>query len=305
MSCSVLPGVEYREMERSKESSFCCGAGGARMWMEEKLGTRINTQPHRRGPGHRCREPDRHRLPLLPRSCSPTASTPLSSEGTSAEGEVEVVDVAQMLLAAVAVARTASPRHGGLRPTPRRPSRPPDARRLTRGWHRASPAAFGLISYWRRGSGRGASSFASRGPPQRSTFRGIARVPLLPLVSTVQLPPGAAMVASPTHAQARVNAVVMFNVVDPDAAVMQVENYAVATSQIAQTTLRSVVGRADLDTLLATRGPQPRPARDHRAADQPWGVDVSVVEIRTSRSPSRCSAPWPGRRRRSASAEPR
>src|SRR5690606_15270750 len=37
-----LPGVEMREMERSKERSFCCGAGGARMWMEEKIGTRIN-----------------------------------------------------------------------------------------------------------------------------------------------------------------------------------------------------------------------------------------------------------------------
>ena len=39
----ALPGVELREMERTKEKSFCCGAGGARMWMEEKLGTRINT----------------------------------------------------------------------------------------------------------------------------------------------------------------------------------------------------------------------------------------------------------------------
>ena len=62
----ALPGVEYREMERSKEKSFCCGAGGARMWMEEKLGTRINTQPHRRGRRDRRRH-DRDRLPLLPR----------------------------------------------------------------------------------------------------------------------------------------------------------------------------------------------------------------------------------------------
>ena len=52
---------------------------------------------------------------------------------------------------------------------------------------------------------------------------------------------------------ARVNAVVLFNVTDPMSAVMNVENYAIATSQIAQTTLRSVLGRADLDTLLAHR----------------------------------------------------
>ena len=52
---------------------------------------------------------------------------------------------------------------------------------------------------------------------------------------------------------ARVNAVVLFNVTDPMDAVMNVENYAIATSQIAQTTLRSVLGRADLDTLLAHR----------------------------------------------------
>ena len=38
----ALPGVDLREMERSGQKSFCCGAGGARMWMEEKLGTRIN-----------------------------------------------------------------------------------------------------------------------------------------------------------------------------------------------------------------------------------------------------------------------
>ncbi|NTW39424.1 MAG: (Fe-S)-binding protein, partial [Cellulomonadaceae bacterium] len=39
----ALPGVELAEMPRNKEMSFCCGAGGARMWMEESIGTRIST----------------------------------------------------------------------------------------------------------------------------------------------------------------------------------------------------------------------------------------------------------------------
>jgi len=80
---------------------------------------------------------------------------------------------------------------------------------------------------------------------------------------------------------ARVNAVVLFNVVDPEAAVMQVEDYAVATSQIAQTTLRSVLGRADLDTLLAHRGELNHDLREIiELQTKPSGVDVSVVELK-------------------------
>ena len=61
----VLPGAEFVEMERNSESSFCCGAGGARMWMEENIGERININRTERGRRHRCR-PDRRRLPVLP-----------------------------------------------------------------------------------------------------------------------------------------------------------------------------------------------------------------------------------------------
>src|SRR6187401_3179891 len=80
---------------------------------------------------------------------------------------------------------------------------------------------------------------------------------------------------------ARVNAVVLFRVVDPVKSVMSVENHAVATSQIAQTTLRSVVGRADLDMLLAHRADLNEDlAKSIAAVTEPWGVKVDVVEIK-------------------------
>lgn len=80
---------------------------------------------------------------------------------------------------------------------------------------------------------------------------------------------------------ARVNAVVMFQVTDPLDAILAVENYSVATSQIAQTTLRSLLGRADLDTLLAHREDLNNDLRGIvEKQTTPWGVDVRVVEIK-------------------------
>src|SRR5689334_24831036 len=70
-------------------------------------------------------------------------------------------------------------------------------------------------------------------------------------VVTLTIPPQE--VITRDNVPARVNAVVLFRVVDPVKAVMEVENFAVATSQIAQTTLRSLLGREDLDTVLAHR----------------------------------------------------
>ncbi len=80
---------------------------------------------------------------------------------------------------------------------------------------------------------------------------------------------------------ARVDAVVYFRVIDPNCAVVQVESYLKATSQIAQTTLRSVLGKADLDALLSEReqlNEELQKIIDEQT--EPWGVKVSTVEIK-------------------------
>ena len=79
----------------------------------------------------------------------------------------------------------------------------------------------------------------------------------------------------------KVNAVVYFRVVDPSKAVVQVENYLYATSQLAQTTLRSVLGQATLDELLSER--EKLNVELQKVIDehtQPWGIKVSLVEVK-------------------------
>jgi regulator of protease activity HflC (stomatin/prohibitin superfamily) len=96
---------------------------------------------------------------------------------------------------------------------------------------------------------------------------------------TLTIPPQE--VITRDNVTARVNAVVLFRVTDPMKSVMAVENFAVATSQIAQTTLRSVVGRADLDTLLAHRADLNEDlAASIASQTEPWGIKVEVVEIK-------------------------
>lgn len=79
----------------------------------------------------------------------------------------------------------------------------------------------------------------------------------------------------------KVNAVVYFRVIDPNRAVVEVENYLLATSKLAQTTLRSVLGQIDLDDLLSSRE-----SVNHRLQEildtqtEPWGVKVSNVEVK-------------------------
>ena len=98
-------------------------------------------------------------------------------------------------------------------------------------------------------------------------------------VVTLTIPPQE--VITRDNVPARVNAVVMFQVTDPVKAILGVENYAVATSQIAQTTLRSLLGRADLDTLLAHREDLNIDLRGIiETQSARWGVEVRVVEIK-------------------------
>ncbi len=85
----------------------------------------------------------------------------------------------------------------------------------------------------------------------------------------------------------KVNAVVYFRVVDPLKAFLEVEDYLYATSQIAQTTLRSVLGEVELDELLAEREKLNKRLQEiiDRHTD-PWGIKVSMVEIKHVDLPS-------------------
>src|SRR5690606_22827060 len=79
----------------------------------------------------------------------------------------------------------------------------------------------------------------------------------------------------------RVNAVAYFRVMDPNAAIVNVADYIRATSQIAQTTLRSVLGQAELDELLAEREKINQTLQtiiDEQT--EPWGIKVSIVEVK-------------------------
>jgi regulator of protease activity HflC (stomatin/prohibitin superfamily) len=79
----------------------------------------------------------------------------------------------------------------------------------------------------------------------------------------------------------KVNAIVYFRVVDPGRAIVAVQNYLYATSQLAQTTLRSVLGQVDLDDLLTER--DKLNAKLQETIDQhtdPWGIKVSMVEVK-------------------------
>ena len=96
---------------------------------------------------------------------------------------------------------------------------------------------------------------------------------------TLNVPPQE--VITKDNVTVRVNAVAYFRVIDPDKAITEVENFLVATSQIAQTTLRSVLGKAELDSLLAERerlNSELQTIIDEQT--EPWGIKVSTVEVK-------------------------
>ena len=98
---------------------------------------------------------------------------------------------------------------------------------------------------------------------------------------TVSMAVPAQEVITRDNVPARVDAVLYFRVLDPSRAVVEVENYVLATSQISQTTLRSVLGQKDLDDLLTNReaiNEELQAIIDEQT--DPWGVKVGVVEVK-------------------------
>jgi regulator of protease activity HflC (stomatin/prohibitin superfamily) len=102
---------------------------------------------------------------------------------------------------------------------------------------------------------------------------------------TLNVPPQE--VITKDNVPVRVNAVAYFRIVDPKAAIVQVENFMVATSQIAQTTLRSVLGQHVLDELLSERDKINSILQTIiDEATAPWGVKVSIVEVKDVEIPA-------------------
>ncbi|HZQ66391.1 MAG TPA: slipin family protein [Gaiellaceae bacterium] len=102
---------------------------------------------------------------------------------------------------------------------------------------------------------------------------------------TLNIPPQE--VITKDNVPARVNAVAYFRIVEPKNAIVQIENFMVATSQIAQTTLRSVLGQHLLDELLSERDKINTILQEIiDEATSPWGIKVSIVEVKDVEIPS-------------------
>jgi regulator of protease activity HflC (stomatin/prohibitin superfamily) len=119
-----------------------------------------------------------------------------------------------------------------------------------------------------------------KGPGVILVLRPIDRIVRLSLRTLVHdVPPQD--VITRDNVSVKVSAVVYFRVIDPRKAVVEVENYLYATSQLSQTTLRSVLGQAELDDLLSQRdrlNQQLQHILDNET--EPWGIKVSAVEVK-------------------------
>src|SRR5438045_6603298 len=119
-----------------------------------------------------------------------------------------------------------------------------------------------------------------KGPGVILVFAPIDRLVRVSLrIDTIEVPPQD--VVTKDNVTVKVNAVIFFRVIDPRLAVLEVSNFLYATSQLAQTTLRSVLGEAELDELLSER--EKLNIRLQSILDQhtaPWGIKVSMVEVK-------------------------
>ena len=121
---------------------------------------------------------------------------------------------------------------------------------------------------------------AAKGPGLIFVFRPIDTISKVSLRTAVHDVPPQDIITR-DNVSVKVNAVVYYRVIDPRRAIVEVENYTYATSQLAQTTLRSVLGQADLDDLLSERerlNSQLQQILDNQT--DPWGIKVSAVEVK-------------------------
>ena len=119
-----------------------------------------------------------------------------------------------------------------------------------------------------------------KGPGLVLVFAPIDRIVRISLrVETMDVPPQD--VVTRDNVTVKVSAVIFFRVIDPSKAVVEVANYVLATSQLAQTRLRAILGAADLDELLSER--EKLNARIQATLDkhtEPWGIKVQAVEVK-------------------------
>ncbi len=119
-----------------------------------------------------------------------------------------------------------------------------------------------------------------KGPGLFLKVPGVDRVTIVDLrVITLEVPPQEVITSD--NVTVKVSAVIFFQVMDAQAAIVRVENFGMATSQIAQTTLRAVLGQSSLDELLGSRDKINETLQAIiDSQTEPWGIKVSVVELK-------------------------